>query len=445
MLKAILKREILEYLTSPKFLIGISIAAVLMVTSTAINLANFRQRQQDYIDAQRDLKGPRFTVSILRSPRPLSVLVQGLDRKLGTKMEVDTYRFPARLSGYMGGYTSDHLRFLSGFEAVDFDFVVRVILSLMVIFLAYNAVSEEKSQGTLGLVLSNSVPRDQLLLGKFLGGLFVVIGSLLLSALLSLLVLVLSRSIAFSREDWMRMLAILIFAFLYLICFYSLSLFVSVLVNRPAFALMILLQIWIFLVVIYPNLGVVIASNIYRLPSPDEVAQRKEAAFQPHEAESRKISEELRQAYSSGKRPDSQVSLRSAELGALRVEGDYRVDQDFNRRLSEQVALARSITLLSPAVLFDAATTRLARTDLNDYERFMRGVPDVWRGQVERSKLLYRDVAAFRKAKLPTFNYAPESRAESFGATVPQALELFFLGVIFFMLAYVGFLKKDVR
>ena len=55
MLKAILKREILECLISPKFLIGISLAAVLMVTSTVGILANYRPRQQGYVDGERDL------------------------------------------------------------------------------------------------------------------------------------------------------------------------------------------------------------------------------------------------------------------------------------------------------------------------------------------------------------------------------------------------------
>ncbi|HYK91186.1 MAG TPA: ABC transporter permease subunit [Acidobacteriota bacterium] len=445
MLKAILRREILEYLISPKFLIGISLAVVLMVTSTVINLANYRQRQQDYIDAQRDLKGDRATTTIVRGPRPLSVLVQGLDRKLGTKMEVSSWGIPASLSGYMGYYTSDHLRFLSGFEAVDFAFIVRVIFSLMVIFLAYNSVSEEKSQGTLGLVLSHSVPRDQLLLGKFLGGLFVIVGSMLISALLSFLILVLGRSIALSREDWERIAAILLFSVLYLITFYSLSLFVSVLVNRPSIALMILLQVWIFLVVIYPNLGVVIASNFYRLPSQEEVAQQKEAAFQTYEAEYHRIEKDLHDSYSSGKRPDKSLGLRNAELSAIHAECVYKVDQDFNRRLTEQVALARRAAFLSPAVLFDTGTTRLARTDLNDYERFMSGVLDLWQSHVENTKLLYKDIAAFRKAKLPPYRYASESRADSFSAVLPQALSLFFIGVIFFMLAHVSFLKKDVR
>jgi ABC-type transport system involved in multi-copper enzyme maturation permease subunit len=445
MLTVIVKREILEHLISPKFLIGIAITTALMATSTVMNLANYRQRQQDYLDAQREMQGDRVTTSIFRSPQTLSVFVQGLDRKLGTQMKVDSTTIPARLSGYMGEYVSGNPRLSSGFETVDLAFVVRVVLSLMVIFLAYNAVSEEKSHGTLRLVLSNSIPRDQLLMGKFLGGLFVILGSMIVSALLSILLVVMSRSMPLGRADWARIAGMLGISALYLICFYTCGLFVSVLVNRPAIALMVLLQVWIFFVVIYPNLSIVIAENFRRLPTQEEVSRMKQAAFQPYDAEYRKVLQEIRQGYSSPKGPDKDVSSHLMELFSLRAESDYKVDQDFSRRLGEQVRLAHGIAIMSPAALYDIAMTRLARTDLTDYERFMTGVLPLWRADVERTKLLYKDVRAYRKATVPPFSYVPETLAESFGAAALQGSILLFLGIVFFVLAYTIFLRKDVR
>jgi len=445
MLRAILKREILEHLISPKFLIGIVIATALMATSTIMNLANYRQRQQDYLDAQREMRGDRVTTSIFRSPQTLSVFVQGLDRKLGSQMKVDSMRIPARLSGFMGEYVSGNPRLSSGFETVDLAFVVRVVLSLMVIFLAYSSVSEEKLHGTLRLVLSNSVPRDQLLMGKFLGGLLVILGSMLASAFLSILLVALSRAMPLGMADWARIAGMLGISALYLICFYTCSLFVSVLVNRPSIALMVLLQIWIFFVVIYPNLSIVIAESVYRLPTQEEVSRMKQAAFQPYNAEYRKVMQDIRQGYSSPKGPDKDVSSRMMELLSLRAESEYKVDQDFNRRLSEQVRLAHSIAVLSPAVLYDIAMTRLARTDLIDYERFMTGVLPLWHADVERTKLLYKDVRAYRRATVPPFSYVPETLAGSFGAAALQGSILLFFGILFFVLAYTSFLRKDVR
>ena len=46
MLKAIVQREILEYLMSSKFLIGLGLTVALMGMSTFINIDDYQQRQQ---------------------------------------------------------------------------------------------------------------------------------------------------------------------------------------------------------------------------------------------------------------------------------------------------------------------------------------------------------------------------------------------------------------
>ena len=60
--------------------------------------------------------------------------------------------------------------FLSIFLAVDVIFVFKIVLSALAILFAYNTISGEREDGTLKLVLSNPVPRDALVLGKYLGG-----------------------------------------------------------------------------------------------------------------------------------------------------------------------------------------------------------------------------------------------------------------------------------
>ena len=127
---------------SSKLLIGLSLTVILITISTIINIGDFQQRRQDYLDASKNAERS-FRVEIFREPKVLSTLVHGKDRKLGSRLEFNYMNLPIRTSGYMG-YSSQHHRFFSGFAAVDFAFVVRVVLSLIVIFLAYNSVSEKK-------------------------------------------------------------------------------------------------------------------------------------------------------------------------------------------------------------------------------------------------------------------------------------------------------------
>jgi ABC-type transport system involved in multi-copper enzyme maturation permease subunit len=445
MLRTIIRREILEYLKSAKFLIGLGITLALAAGSTVINVQDYKGRLQDYQSASQELKSDGFYKRLYRPPQVLSTLIQGKDRKLGNSITVTYLSLPSTTSGYMGQGLSQHQRLVSGFAAVDFAFIVRVVLSLMVVFIAYNAVSEEKSSGTLKLILSNRVPKDQLLLGKFLGGWFVIIGSLAVAALVSL-ILVLSHSfIAFASGDWTRLLIFMGLSALYLTVFYAISLFVSVLVDRPSVSLMILLQAWVFLIVIYPNLGIIAAENLSRLPSQEQLAQHKVAAFQPYEAEQKKIQDAFGQAVRSGSEVPKDVGLRNVELWALQTDLGHQVDEEYGRKLTAQTNLARAISVLSPAVLFDQAAERYSRTGTAEYERFMREVYRYWQQHVERAKLRYVDLEAFKKAPATDFRVPVESTAEAFAATWLAWLLFAFFGLAFFALGYTAFLKKDVR
>lgn len=445
MLWTIVKREILEYLKSAKFMVGLSITVILISISIIINIKDFKQRYQDNLDAQREMKGNFFAVQIYKPPQVLSTLVQGKSRKMGNRIEITYLNIPTRTSGYMGEDSSEHHRYMAGFSAVDFVFVVRVVLSLMVIFLTYNAVSEEKTNGTLKLMLANRLPKDQLLLGKFIGGSAVVIGSLIISAIVALMIMLFHSSISIVGSDWSRLLGLLGVSVLYLISFFTLSLFISVVINRPSIALMVLLQIWIFLVIIYPNLGVIIAENCYKLPSNQEIEQRKVAAFQPYEEEFKKVWDTFHNTIVSDGRPSKEISLKNVELSSIRSEKNYQVDKEFNNKLTNQMKLAQAISILSPAVGYDQVVNRLSKTDMVDYERFIDGVYRHWQIHVERYKLLYKDSKAYGESKLPDFVYPSETSIQSFVATLPQWLILFLFSIFFFLLAHTAFLRKDVR
>ena len=101
MIVTIIKREILEYLKSSKLLIGLSLTVILITISTIINIGDFQQRRQDYLDASKNAERS-FRVEIFREPKVLSTLVRGKDRKLGSRLEFNYMNLPIRTSGYMG-------------------------------------------------------------------------------------------------------------------------------------------------------------------------------------------------------------------------------------------------------------------------------------------------------------------------------------------------------
>jgi ABC-type transport system involved in multi-copper enzyme maturation permease subunit len=441
MISVIYKREFLDYLKSAKFLIGFGLALAISAVATVINVQDYTQRRQDYLAAQRDLPGNKFDVAIYRPPEVLSVLIQGKDRMLGTKASVNYLLFPDRLSGYMAEGAGARPRPLSGFGSVDFAFLVRVVLSLLVVFLAYDAVAEEKVSGTLKLALANSLPRSHLLLGKCLAGLTVVLGSLLAAAAVSLLIMLVSPAIKLTGGDWARIAGLLAASALYLVVFYALSLLVSTAARRPATALMVLLQLWIFLIVIYPHLGVGAAERFTRLPSERELAQKKMAAYAPYAAEQKKV----QTAYFGGDRSPA-TGARYLELQALEAETFHEVERDFGLRLSGQMRLARRICLFSPAVLFDGMAERFARTGIEEYDRFLGSLERYWKTKyMDLQRLRYKNLDAYRKAAVPPFEHPEERTVELWASSIPQAFVLVLLGLIFFAAASNAFLRKDVR
>ncbi len=96
-------------------------------------------------------------------------------------------------SGAIPGFASSRTtnRWMRRFEVVDWAVIVRYVLSFLCVVLAYNAVCGERENGTLLLVLTNSLSRGRFLLAKVGAHLVTLLASTAVGSLLSLLILVL--------------------------------------------------------------------------------------------------------------------------------------------------------------------------------------------------------------------------------------------------------------
>lgn len=444
MLQAIVKREILEYFMSSKFFIGICLTVVLVGFSTFINIGDYLQRQQDYIDAKRSLVNEDdSSVKIFRKPQILSIFAQGKDRELGNRIEISELDFPIQSSGYMGEHASHHQRYMSGFASIDFAFVVHVVLCLMTIFLVYNSISEESSQGILRLILANALPRGQLLFGKFLGGIFVILSSLTIAMFVAVLIMILHPGISLDSKSSLAILGMWWASAFYLSTFFTLGLMASTIFSRPSITLLVLLQIWIIIVVIYPNVSVILSKHLLTLPSSDKLSDRKRALFEPYEQEYNKATRVFHNMVTSGQM-NPEISKKNFEACAKRTELSHQVDNEYSRQLTRQVHLAQNIAIFSPSVLYNGIMQRLARTDIREYDKFMEGVERYWHKVVEKSGLLYTDFEAYKEFKLPEFTYTTRSVTESIVCMLLQWIILFLLSIVFFVAAHTVFMKKDI-
>ena len=122
---------------------------------------------------------------------------------------------------------------------------------------------------------------------------------------------------------------------------------------------------------------------------------------------------------------------------------EYQVKREFHNHLYRQADKATEFTLLSPAAIYNLLMLRFARTGVYEYKRFLDGILLYWQTNLayvydlsERNKLV---------KNAPEFTYSSESLKERFFGSTQYFVVLFLLSIIFFLLAYTAFLRKDVR
>ena len=114
-----------------------------------------------------------------RKPNPLSIFNVGTENDGANTVTVELgkpiFEFSSSIWGAPTQKRGSDNPFLAMFLAVDVVFIFKIVLSALAILFAYNTISGEREDGTLKLVLSNAIPRDTVVLGKYLGGMSIAV------------------------------------------------------------------------------------------------------------------------------------------------------------------------------------------------------------------------------------------------------------------------------
>ena len=257
MLKTLIGRELLNNLMTFRFAAVALITLLLVVANTVVLTQDYEQRLESYNDAvkmhHQDLRNSKtYSTAYLfldRAPNPLSIFNVGLDKRLGNLIGIYHGFMPTLWDAQMHGTDNPFIAF---FSSIDIVFVFEVILSLMGLIFAYDAIAGERERGTLRLVLAQPIGRGQILLAKYISAMVCLLVPLILSLLFALLLL--TRSIPLSTADFLRIAGIVLTSFAYLSLFYLIGLLISVATRRTGTALMLAMFVWGFLILVYPNL-----------------------------------------------------------------------------------------------------------------------------------------------------------------------------------------------
>jgi ABC-type transport system involved in multi-copper enzyme maturation permease subunit len=471
MIKLIIFKELRDIIGSARFAITFAVCSILILLTFYAGARNYQAEVASYDAARaqnlRQLEGVTDWISVrdhrvFLPPQPLAVLVSGIANDIGRTTQIQGRGEPSATDSRYG---DDPV--FAVFRFLDLEFLFGIVLSLLAIVYAYDAINSEKERGTLKLTFANAVPRHLYILGKLIGAFLALAAPLAIPLLLGSLLLP-ALGVHLTAGGWEQLALIIGAGILYFSVFLALAVFVSALTQRSSTSFLMLLVIWIFVVLIVPRSAVLLAGRAVAVPTIDDIeTQKSRLAHQLWTEDRKKMSSFTPSSTADMSAMVEEFNKLMAQLGdnrdkRLRELGD-RLNEERSNAQRRQQSLALGLARLSPTTAFSLAVTTVAGTSLelqNRYHDATVAYQEVFGNFMEKKtgmKLGGRMIAIrvnsgdsekpkpIDARELPSFDYRAAGVGELLpGATIDFGLLIVF-NIVFFAGAYVAFLRYDVR
>jgi ABC-type transport system involved in multi-copper enzyme maturation permease subunit len=455
MFSTIFKKELLDQVISPKFLIVFLLCLALIPPSLLLNYKSYKDSALEHEFLKKEQKGG---TTVVRKPSILSTLAIGLEIVLPKIVIFEKYR--TQTQGAQA--ESEILSNISG--KIDFVVIVSFLLGLFAVLYSSTLVVAEKELGTAKLVLANKIHRSVFLFGKYIAGYVVLIIPLFVSFLIGFLLLYFSGFPLFSGENFPRILTLFLLSLLYLSTFFALGLFISTKTHRSSMALLAGFLSWIFFIFVIPKISEPLANLIHPVQGEEvmkmnrsqlrnQIEKEKGKKLSPlYEKYRNKFSDYLKEREPIAKEYEDKIDQ---ELG--KFDADHEREKNFN------ISLSLLMGRLSPALVYTDASLNFCNTGLIDRENFWRSIRAHHLHLTEKffSKR-YEDSFFNEKGEdymgmsgmlpgtkwpieWPEFNYKFLTFGETLSRTLPDILLLVIYNLILFAAAYFSFIRYDVR
>jgi len=475
MLAHIIRREIQGNVTSPKFVFTFMLCTALILVSVYTGATNYRADLKEHglsVTLSRkalEMQPSWLAIQNIKStvPKPptvLSTVAVGIQDAVGRNVTLDYSRSPKPVDSK---YDSNPV--FAIFGPLDMTLIVKIVLSLFAVLFTFDAVAGEKEKGTLKLTLANPVPKDQLILGKAIGGFVSLILPLAIPFLMGLIFLNIFPGILLTAQDWIRLGVVLLCFLLYISVFFNLGLLISSRTHRASSSLFILLFIWVILIFIIPKAAVMVSRQLVPVPSAHALDSERQAFSKMVQARAGRLSDAWfrENPYPRGGPPSAVANWwdafrtfsRQQSESFYELTGDRyaELDAEFQARQRRQQAVALNLSRFSPASAMVLSVLNLARTGTVEHERFLDSVRTYqttfgkWVGQkaIEEMQVQRKE----RKERpdppsldgMPVHAFEPQSLGGTFSGILLDICIMVLMNIALFVGAYVSFLRYDVR
>ena len=512
MLWLVIQREFVSNVLTSRFMIGFIVCLLSTAVAVFVQVDDYEKRLAGYNTAAREAEMEarewelysKIKPKAHRKPNPLSIFNVGTENFGANTVTVELGKPVFELSFPIWSAPTQKRGsdnpFLAMFLAVDVVFIFKIVLSALAILFAYNTISGEREDGTLKLVLSNSIPRDTIVFGKYLGGMLSLFPIVLMSLIVALIIALSSPVTAFDGNDIAHIVLIFGVSLLYVSTWYLLGLLLSVWTKTAATTLILSMFIWVILTSVHSN---AVAFAVEKFPpyksNPesgalqpafevwDQFNKESDAYIKQRgydnlqesitwEPEKGEDGEPTRTRTGMGTSSESggyyriknyhitnvakaDTSIFQEILGyqeQLRVEYADKAETILNKPAEERernAKFADMISRISFADTYDFAVGTIAGTDRRSYNDFIQNSRAYKREIVEyfKDKEAFSSRAWFSDDKgaaeltdLPVFQHQRLSLSESLSRASVDILILLAWNIVLFMTAYVSFLRYDM-
>ena len=467
MLVTIIRKEILTNITSLRFVLTLLLVTAIFVVSGFVFVDKHKQEISDFtVESNKNLAGlnesaknlsrvTSYVQTIYKQPKITQVFCEGFEKTLPNTFEMNVFSI-------RNPRTIGRTNFLfQRFADIDWVFVISVILSFVALLLTFDSLSAERERGTLSLIISNSLPRDKVILGKYVSAILTLMIPLFFGLLINLIIINISGFVI-SGGQWLKITAFVGISILYLSIFLLIGILVSSRSAKSSSSIVMLLFIWVILVIVIPACGRIVSERFVQVPSRPEVDRRIEEAR----------SEIWKNAESYGKNAGNWAGDKldvdwvnpPARARLVNAITDTRnlINEEYINQIIEQVKFGRNVTKISPSVIYQSASEATIGTgvsrfgnlygQLKIYKDILKSfIMDEDKRESESRHLLAEGHPILLSQKPVDYNSIP--RFSELDIPMRGALKtalwdigaLILLNLMLFMAVYVSFLRCDVR
>jgi len=439
-------------------LVVIIIGLVLTVASVVVNSIQMShaKHERDHLQQSADkqfLEQPdrhphrmvHYGHYVFRTPSPLSIVDPGVDAYTGTAIFLEGHQQNSAMFADQRQSSG-----LTRFSSLSPAFLLQILMPLLIIMVGYGAITREKEQGTIAILITQGVGEYKLLIGKFLA--LLTLGSMLLLPLLFA-----SIYAIFVGESALLSGIFVLSYLLYVAIWSALVVWVSSITAKGQSSFAISIGLWIAFSILIPRVASSTAATM--MPSAgklesdfavlDELRKLGDGhiAIDPAFAQ---LQANLLTQYNAESIDELPINFRGAVAEYSENQLTEVLNQFAETRMHEELSqakIARLFGWLSPTLSIRSASMALAGTHLETHHRFLREAEALRfefvqsLNRVHREKLSYeadinryKDKSTAQNARVDSSNWQVLSAFEFKSQKPQQRLVqsfLYFLQLLF--------------